>query len=527
MPRLLYTNHAVVNEQDSGSGGSNANESQSSVKYTKTAVNEEIRSYDVDVSYKLVAGSEQTDTETITTAQTPWRFHLADQGPVVPGSVILEVDGEIWFDDGEGRLVRNYDTATGVGTVQGSIDYDSTEVTIDDYSGRPITATVTPIACLLGDDWSLIKRSEFRTAAAPLRPNGFTVRGDDVVTDTQYNGEADNQGTLSGDGVTGEIDLQKGLATVIFPAPVSAATVYYNAVAYKQIPLDPEILGLDPVRLPSDGRVPIVRDADILVLTHTQKDLISSPTAGQVINAGRDRLHLAWIEDDEGTRLDPAQYTLDNEAGTATLADPFTAQDSESNALVGDLHFVHRVDDMALCTEARIDGTLQLAQPTYHEFPAADTWVASAVYLGDLQGRVKDWDSYSTDPGDYESEGSISNAQYNLIAYPIAIDNRGSVSERWKIKFTSSTAFELYGEQRGLVATGSTASSFSPTNPQTGTPYFTIEADGWGSGWQVGNTVRFDTDAAAAPLWLIRTVLPGEATVDDDQLKIELRGDHN
>lgn len=502
-------------------------EVQNSVTYESEEVTEEIVAQAVNVKYRLSADAEATAQDVIADSASPWRFYLAPVGPVVPGSVVLQINGDLWFDDGEGRILRNYSAATGTGTAQGTIDYSTTEVSIDAYTGRPLTATVTVIACLAGDDWSVVKDTTFRTAAAPLRPNGFTVRGDDIESGTQYNGQADNEGVVTGDGITGDVELQKGLATLSFPAPVSAATVYYNAVAYKQIPLDPAILGLDPVRLPSDGRVPIMRDADILVLTHTQKDLIYTPTAGQVISAGRDRLYSGWVEDDEGTRLDPAQSTLNKEAGTITLADPFTAQDAESNALVGDLHFVHRVDDMALCTEARIDGSLQLAQPLYHDLPADDTWVASAVYLGDLRARVKNWASYTTDPGNYDDEGNATSSQYNLIAYPVAIDNRGSVPERWKIKFTSTTAFELYGENRGLVGTGSTAADFSPVNPQTGTPYFTIKGDGWGSGWSVGNTIRFDTDAAAAPLWLIRTVLPGEATVDDDQLKVELRGDHN
>lgn len=506
---------------------SESNETQNAVKYETETYTDQIRSHSVSVKYRLQAGAESTAQDTIGQASSPWRFHLSPVGPLVPGSVVLNISGDLWFDDGDGRMLRNYSAATGTGTAQGTIDYSTTEVQIDAWEGRPLTASVTVIAGIVGDDWSVLKDTTFRTAAAPLRPNGFTVRADDIATEEQYNGQADSQGLISGDGITGEVNLQQGLAELSFPRPVLASTVFYNAVSFKQIPLDPDILGLDPVRLPSDGRVPIMRDADILVLTHTARDLIDTPTAGQVINAGRDRLYSGWIEDDNGTRLDPDQYTLDKEAGTITLADPFTAQDEDSNALVGDLHFVHRVDDMALCTEARIDGTLQLAQPLYHDLPAGETWVASAVYLGDLRARVKDWASYTTDPGGYDNDGTTSNAQYNLIAYPVAIDNRGSVPDRWKITFTSSTAFALYSENRGLVATGSTAADFSPTNPQTGTPYFTIKGDGWGSGWSVGNTVRFDTDAAAAPLWMIRTVLPGQATVDDDQLKIELRGDHN
>lgn len=495
-------------------------------KFTSASVYEEMRARDVTVNYQLEAGTPQAQTDVRNLVQAPWRFYLTETGPVVPGSVVLNIAGSLWFDDGKGGLLRNFNTTTGAGIVTGSINYESSECVIESYADRPITASITAVACVTGDDWSVIKTTSFRTDAAPLRPNGFNVRATDIETTEQFNAQADNQGTLSGDGIIGSVDLQQGIADITFPRPVLGSTVFYNAVSYKQVPLDPDILGLDPVRLPADGRVPILRDADILVITHTQKDLVSAPVAGLVVDAGRDRLHDAWFEDSAGTRLDPTQFTLDKEAGTATLATPFVAQDAGSDPLVGDLFFVHRIDDMALCTEARIDGTLQLAQPLYHDFPANETWVASAVYLGNLRGRVKDFGCYVTDPG-YGGTGTPSNGQYNLVNYPIAIDNRGSVPERWKIIFNSTTAFRLLGEHRGQVATGSTAVDFSPLNPQSGTPFFTIKSDGWGSGWATGNTAVFETEAAAAPLWLIRTVLPGQATVEDDSLKIELRGDHN
>ncbi|HSX84065.1 MAG TPA: hypothetical protein VLE50_01605 [Cellvibrio sp.] len=502
------------------------NETKNTAKYSAAPVREEIVSHSVTVSYLLAADAEQSATDTIADHAYPWRFHLAESGPIVPGSVILQIGAELWFDNGQGQLVRNFNTSTGVGSVLGSLDYTTTEVVIDDYAGRPITATVTPIACVIGEDWSVLQFTSFRTSAAPLRPNGFNVRANDMESGEQYNAQADNEGELSGDAVTGSVDLQKGLADISFPAPVQASSVFYNAVSYKSVPLNPEILGLDPVRLPADGRVPILRDADIIVMTHTARDLIPSPVDALVIDAGRDKLYDAWFEDENGTRLDPDQYSLNKDTGNATLANPFIAQDSDNNPLVGDLYFVHRVDDMALCIEARIDGTLQLAQPIYHDLPANDTWVASAVYLGDLRGRVKDFGCYTTDPG-FGGTGTPSSGQYNLVNFPIAIDNRGSVPERWKIIFTSTTAFRLLGEHRGQVATGSIAVDFSPLNPQSGTPFFSIESDGWGSGWATGNAVVFETEAAAAPLWFIRTVLPGQASVEDDQLKIELRGDHN
>mgnify|MGYP003575413289 CR=1 FL=1 len=515
-----YLNLAVIKHETDGK------ETKDSAKYSTKPVQEEILSHAVAISYRFAADAEQTTTDNIADRAYPWRFHLAKTGPVVPGSVILQIGAELWFDNSLGQLVRNYNTTTGVGDVLGSIDYTTTEVVIDDYTGRPITAAVTPIACVIGEDWSVLQKTSFRTAAAPLRPNGFNLRANDVESNEQYNAQADNEGDLSGDGVVGSVDLQRGLADISFPAPVLANTIFYNAVSYKSVPLNPDILGLDPVRLPADGRVPILRDADIIVLTHTAKDLVAAPAAGLVVNAGRDKLYDAWFEDEFGVRLAGAQFTLNKDAGIATLATPFLAVDDDGEALVGDLLFVHRVDDMALCIEARIDGTLQLAQPIYHDFPADDTWVASAVYLGDLRGRVKSFGCYTTDPG-YGNVGAPSSGQYNLVNYPIAIDNRGSVPERWKIIFTNTTAFRLLGEHRGQVATGSTAVDFSPLNPQTNTPFFTIKSNGWGGGWATANAVLFETDAAAAPLWLIRTVLPGQATVEDDELKIELRGDHN
>lgn len=494
--------------------------------YSPVTATEEIISHDVAVQYQAAAETEQSVSEDIGSSSYPWVFQISQALPIVPGSVILAVGSEYFFDNGEGLLMRSWSTSTGIGIAVGTIDYSTARAVINNYTGRPLNGTVVPKACLVGEDWSVLKSSTFRTSAAPLRPNGFTVRGDDLQTGEQYNGVADNNGDMSGDGVTGTVDLQKGVAELNFPAPVLASSVYYNAVSYKSVPLDPEILGLDPVRLPSNGQVPILRDGDIVVLTHTAKDLVDTPAAGLVVDAGRDKIYSAWFEDEAGTRLATDQYTLDKDAGTATLATPFNAVDADSNALVGNLYFVHRIDDMAFCNEAQLGGNLLFNQPLYHAFPADDTWVASAVPLGNLRARVKDFGCYTTDPG-YGGEGIPSGGQYNLVNYPIAIANSGSVPERWKIVFTSTTAFKLYGEHRGQVATGSIAVDFSPINPQTLTPFFTIAADGWGAGWSTGNAVVFETEAAAAPLWLIRTVLPGQATVDDDQLKIELRGDHN
>jgi hypothetical protein len=83
------------------------------------------------------------------------------------------------------------------------------------------------------------------------------------------------------------------------------------------------------------------------------------------------------------------------------------------------------------------------------------------------------------------------------------------------------------GEKVGIVATGSTLQDVAPNNPATGEPYFRIQAGGWGTGWATGNTLRFNTTSATAPIWVARTTLQGPATTNEDFCKIQIRGDSN
>ena len=91
--------------------------------------------------------------------------------------------------------------------------------------------------------------------------------------------------------------------------------------------------------------------------------------------------------------------------------------------------------------------------------------------------------------------------------------------------FTSTTAFQVVGEQVGIIATGDTTTVLEPTNGNTGGAYFTVDPNGWGTGWVAGNVLRFDTQGCLAPMWLARTVLSGLGTVDDDSVTTQIRGD--
>jgi hypothetical protein len=120
--------------------------------------------------------------------------------------------------------------------------------------------------------------------------------------------------------------------------------------------------------------------------------------------------------------------------------------------------------------------------------------------------------------------GSNGTSEYDTVNYPLVVRNDGCVTERWRINFTTGTAFQVIGENLGVIATGTTAADCSPVNSLTGKPYFTIRAAGWGSGWIAGQQLRFNTVGATGSIWLARTVLPG-AALTADSVDLQLRGD--
>ena len=117
--------------------------------------------------------------------------------------------------------------------------------------------------------------------------------------------------------------------------------------------------------------------------------------------------------------------------------------------------------------------------------------------------------------------GDSTTAQYNTINYPVEVTNKGAIYGKWALIFTSATSFQVLG----IIASGNTAADTTPNNPENGVPYFTIKSEGWGSGWAVGNVVRFNTDGLLAPVWICRTVLAGQGTVTNDKFTLQIRGD--
>ncbi len=460
----------------------------------------------------------QTQTATVGSTGTGLSVHLGPLTPVtiVPGSVIFSAFGKDHIDR-NGSIYTDVSYTTGSGKLVGAIDYATGAITLNDYPSA--TAANFSIKAALGikGDYTSTEVA-FRTAGSPLRPASLYVQC--TAADGELlSGTSDQSGVITG-GITGEVEQTMGVVALSFFKPVLPGTLRYSAVVLSNLPLDADILGLDPVRLPSDGRVPIFRPADVTVIHHTDIHNAGTPAAGSVINVGRTGLSALWLEDAEKKKLASTMYAVDLAAGTATLA-----ADLSLVGYVPPISAKHRIEEMGLLSDVQINGQVTLTAPLLRDFPAGSQ-LSSALLYGDLQARATNLFDQQTWTDVWQSTvaGSGATAQYNDIDYPVEVLNNGAVTERWRLNFTSTTRFQVICESKGVIATGTTDTDLQPINQLTTLPYFTLRAAGWGAGWSVGNQLRFDTIAAAPPTWLVRTVLPG-AALTGNSFDAQLRGD--
>jgi len=469
---------------------------------------------------------------------------------IVPGSVSFTFAGWYYQDRGDGQLWSNMDPTTGSATLAGVINYKSGLATIGWWNaGFDITSgiliRVHSMLTAFGD-WTAV-RAFFRTAGSPIRPASLFVQAT-AEDGTLITGTSDVSGLITGGLIRGTVQQEMGVVRVEFGQMVAAAghelddwydaanvvggmiwmpkkvipgTIRYSAVVLTSLPLNADQLGIDPVRLPSDGRVPIYRPADVVVIHNTKPYVLPNPAvAGATYSVGRTDLSELWVVDANNELVDTTHYAADLAAGTVTMA-----ADLALGATPQPLTVRHRIEELNLLSDVQINGQVSLTGPLTRDFDA-DTLVSSALLFGDLSARVTGVFDQNTWDGVWSNSLRWAQAtgQYNTVDYPITVVNNGAVTERWRIHFTSAAAYQLIGENLGVIATGTTAADLVVANTLTGLPYFTLRAAGWGAGWAAGNQLRFNTIGATAPIWIARTVLPG-ATLSGDSIDLQLRGD--
>ncbi len=464
----------------------------------------------------------------------------------VQGSLEFTWNGKTYIDR-QGVIYTDIQP-NGSGTPVGAMDYLSGIVTLDYYDTGSGLVEITSLLGVYGD-W-FTSETFFRAPAAPLIPQSLQVLATTIESE-QISATSDEDGNIVGDKAKGQINYQYGTAEVEFgqlvedasltedekaedwyvpanvdgsgmiwkPAFVQPSTMKYNAVSVSYIPLDADIVGIDAVRLPADGRVPIYRPGDVVMVMHPQDTAPQTAANGDTIAT---RPRVAWIRvlDANGEQVTTG-YSLDRATGVVTfddvtgIAQPVTVR--------------HTVGDLRLVTDVQITGDITLSRPLTHDYPAGETIVASCLIHGDRRARVSGtWDQ-ETWNGTWSDaqQGDEATATLNVIDHPITVTNEGCDTDRWLFRCTnaSSNAWELISEKRGLVWSGTytqTGDDVAPINPRTrgedgagGVPYMTIPAAANGGGWSTGNVIRINTVGAIADFWIARAIQQSDEPLDD------------
>lgn len=510
----------------------------------------------VTLQYKQDGVTDGEQTQSVPAPPVRVRLTRGTSNTIVPGSVLFALGGARYVDRG-GRLVRDPSAINGAGVDAGTLSYSTGEAVITSWPGG--IAPALNVQALLTQLRPLpLSAATGLAPGAPVRPGSLFVQANRYVDGTQITALADQNGNISTADMHGYVDSANGTWQVAFgryvlasglspedlaapwydadaidadgfiwrPEPALPGTVRFSCVVQANLPLSPEIIGVNPVRLPQDGRVQLLRAGDTLVMHDTQAFALDNPVeAGETYMLPRGGLASVAIYSANGLGVPADLFTVDRVAGSVTMADPL-----DLTGYTQPLTALHTVEDMMLCTDAQIDGTVTFAQPLTRNFDAANTLVSSALVRGDVSARVANVFAQNTFTGWSDTPlgaPPTSGAAYNTVAFPIEVVNKDCITQRWRIRFTNSTNFELVGEDLGVIASGNTSTDFAPVNPVTGEPYFIMRAGGWGSGWATNNNQMLATVAAGAAVWVGRCVAPSPATVLDDRIRIQARYDRD
>jgi len=474
---------------------------------------------------------------------------------IVPGSVRFKWMGQV-FEDFEGVLYRGR-TATNPGYVAGQINYSSGIATVTDYV---VSGAATDF--VLESLWTV--RQKWTTASvffhvdtAPIRAGagGFVL----TCTDTQgtpLTANVDGQGNITGLHMRGRVEFARGgvelqfgdyvLATDLTdaqkaewwynaadvgaveplkiwrPWPIDPTTLRYSAVSFIYLPVDVSLMGIDPAALPADGRVAFARPGDTCVIGVTHSAPAFTAMQGQVYNVGHERLSFVQVVNASTGAEIQTGYTADLDAGRVTFTD-LTGYPAQ-------VRVIGRTEVYRQIAEVRIDGRIKLTQPIGYAFDT-DAVLSTALRSGDRFARVsRVYDQFSwtgtTWLDGLDPEKGPASATYNYNGYPIEVDNRGAITERWALRIgASGTTFTLTGQHLGQIASGTINEDFAPVNVAAGAPYFTLRASGWGSGWVAGNTIFIDTIGAEFQIAAVRCTQPGTPIGASDSAWFVQRGD--
>ena len=456
---------------------------------------------------------------------------------VVNGSLFLDALG-VSFRDSNGKI-KNGDLTVG------NIDYRFGAVSIDTWqSGQANTVNLKSM--LRENNPVPLANLVFRTPVAPLKKASLQISAE-LADGTMLSLSTDEQGGITGSKYAhGTVDFKAGFVALYFyeklgitanpnivneswydaaniyldggtnyinkPIYVKPDSIRYNAIAYSYLPLDKELIGLDPVRLPTDGRVPFVRKGDSIAITELKTMQLPTNAPNDMFDLGFERLSDVNVVDANGLKVNSDYLNVDLDAGTLQLNGLF-----DMSFYIAPLTAKYRIMDIALVIETDISGRVTLSTPITHDYSTAAVF-SSMLLAGDMQARAfnvfgqKSWSSVWSD----SLIGDATTSQLQVTNNPIVVTNRDAIEERWALVFTSATAFNIIGQTVGQIGTGTTSTLTAPINPMTGYAYFTIPSEAWGTGWSANNVVRVNTAAAKYPVWIGNAIQQHQGSSTDN-----------
>lgn len=494
-------------------------------------------------------------TETVASGQLEIDLLPAFAESILAGSVNFTFGGKTFYDN-NGQLLTDLNQGTGQATLAGSVDYQNGVVSIkagvvstSGYykNGNSWVASgyVPPSlnSLISAIDVAPIASTAFITPSSPIRPQSLQIRAT-TINGKLIRGSSNAKGEIKGEGMIGTVDYEFGVVSVKFgkwvavtdeirqtdgfddaqikdgkvwqEMPVLGQSVLYNAVSYSYLPVDATTIKIDTVRLPQDGRVPIFRRGDTILIANSQSQTLDTAlTGGQIITLERQNVERICLKGSLDKAVDATLWEYDLVKGTIS----FNSNLNLSGYALP-LIATTTIEERNRILTADIDGTLSLIFPTKYAYPTDNTYVSSVLIGGDLQVKAsvpftqRNWDSVWRD----EPNGNPLLNRLNVKNYPIKLTDDGAISERWLIKWTSSSQFELYGETLGFVQRADTLTDFAPINPATNKPYFTLPKQAFGNDapWSAQDVIRFNTKGTLIPFWVLCAVQPSSKAFDGE-----------
>lgn len=507
---------------------------------------------DISVAYATEADTwvEESEDTTIDALALDFSSITANE-PLISYGVRFTLGGVSYYDDGHGVLRRVLSNSTGDNSAAGTIDYATAIGSITSWLANASLAGTYALRVKTGNIYTASVTG--RMTGGNIRPGSFQVRAL-TFDDDQLTATAATNGTITATDIKGTIDMATGIYALEFgalvldssltndekaqpwydadnidgtghiwkPLAVQPATILLNAVVTRNIPLSSELVGLDTVRLPEDGRVPIYGEGRPVVAHNTQDfEMPDNLTQGQIIDLERVRLAVVVLYDQDDILIPANRYSVNLALGLVTMATPLNL-----SGFTQPLIARHTVETLATLLDVQLDGTCNISVPLGHDYPLEGSYLSSAYIAGNRFARVPwlfsqhTWTSVWSD----SLIGDGTDAQYNDIDYPLIVTNESCIDGNWALVFVSTTQVSVREQTIGVLGSFSILDDIAPVNHLTGEIYFTIDKDGWGTGWSTNNVVRFRTISAAFGVHFFRSISPELPYNYGDQFSWTLRG---